>query len=132
MQPGGAHKIVAKGRTSSKSANATFTVKSALTRSPYQGPPGTPLSITVKGFGANETVNLSFIISSGNTVALGNATTNASGTGTISATMPKPHSTGTITRVSARPAACRRLELSTSHLASPFRAHKDHREHQSR
>ncbi len=86
---GGAHKIVAKGRTSSKSANATFTVKSALTRSPYQGPPGTPLSITVKGFGANETVNLSFIISSGNTVSLGNATTNASGTGTISATMPE-------------------------------------------
>lgn len=86
---GGAHKIVAKGRASAKSANANFTIKSAVTRNPYQGPPGTPLSITVKGFGANETVALTFYITSSNPVSLGSVTTNANGSGTVSTQMPQ-------------------------------------------
>ncbi len=84
---GGSHTIYAVGATSTKQATKTITVNPSLTRTPYQGPPGTSISVTVYGFGASETVRLYFDSTSGAT--LGNASTNARGTGTVSITMPQ-------------------------------------------
>ena len=38
----------------------TFKVTSYLNRTPYEGPPGTTINLTVQGFGANETVKVTF------------------------------------------------------------------------
>ena len=84
---GGSHTIYAVGATSAKQATKTITVNPSVTRAPYQGPPGTSISITVYGFGASETTRLYFDSTSGAT--LGNVSTNAKGTGTVSVTMPQ-------------------------------------------
>lgn len=86
---GGVHKIVAKGKTSAKSASANFTVKQALIRSPYQAAPGTTISVTVKGFGASESVGFVFYHTGSTTGTLASVTTNSVGTGSVTFPMPE-------------------------------------------
>ena len=83
---GGSHSIIAKGASSAKQTTKSISVSPTLTRTPYQGVPGTSIAVTVYGFGASETVRLDFF--STTTVLLGNITTNAKGTGTLNITMP--------------------------------------------
>jgi hypothetical protein len=85
--PGGNHLVLARGVSSKKQPNATIKMNSTLARTPYQGPPGTDIAITVYGFRASETVKLNFDTESG--TLLGNATTNANGTGTVNVKMPE-------------------------------------------
>jgi len=84
---GGNHTIIARGMTSDKRAPATFTVTSYLNRTPYQGPPGTTINLTVQGFGANETVRVTWETTSGPLLA--NVQTNAKGTGSTSFPLPE-------------------------------------------
>jgi hypothetical protein len=85
---GGQHQIIARGVSSNRNAASTLTVNSALLRAPISGVPGTPIAVTVKGFGANETVNLTFFHSSMSQHVLGSARTDANGTGTTTVEMP--------------------------------------------
>ncbi|MGH2531828.1 MAG: M23 family metallopeptidase [Thermomicrobiales bacterium] len=84
---GGNHTVIARGASTTRRTTATFRVNPALVRAPYQGPPGTPIDVTVRGFGGNETVRLTFISATG--PVLGTTTTNARGTGTLRITMPE-------------------------------------------
>jgi hypothetical protein len=83
---GGDHPIIGRGATSGKRVTQTFTVTSYLNRTPYTGPPGTTINLTVQGFGANETVRVTFDTTTGPLLA--NVATNAQGTG--STTFPLP------------------------------------------
>lgn len=83
---GGGHPIIGRGATSGKQVTQTFTVTSYLNRTPYTGPPGTTINLTVQGFGANETVRVTFDTTTGPLLA--NVATNARGTG--STTFPLP------------------------------------------
>ncbi|GIW04877.1 MAG: hypothetical protein KatS3mg059_1497 [Thermomicrobiales bacterium] len=87
---GGNHSIIARGMTSDKRAAATFTVNPYLNRTPYQGPPGTTINLTVQGFGANETVRVTWETTSGPLLA--SVQTNEKGTGSTS--FPLPEGTG--------------------------------------
>ncbi len=87
---GGNHSIIARGMTSDKRAAATFTVNPYLNRTPYQGPPGTTINLTVQGFGPNETVRVTWETTSGPLLA--NVQTNEKGTGSTS--FPLPEGTG--------------------------------------
>ena len=82
----GSHSIVARGDTSGKQENAPFTVRPSLTRVPTSGQPGTSVTVTMRGFGANESVSLTWDSPSGR--SLGSVTTNAIGTATRVITIP--------------------------------------------
>ncbi|MGH2558905.1 MAG: hypothetical protein ACRDJH_07560, partial [Thermomicrobiales bacterium] len=84
---GGNHTVIARGASTTRRTTAAFRVNPALVRAPYQGPPGTPIDVTVRGFGGNESVRLNFISASG--PVLGTTTTNSRGAGTLRITMPE-------------------------------------------
>jgi hypothetical protein len=84
---GGDHTIFGRGVTSEKRVPVTFKVTSYLSRTPYQGPVGTTINLTVQGFGANETVKTTFDSTAGPLLA--NVTTNAKGTGTATFKLPE-------------------------------------------
>lgn len=84
---GGNHTVIARGASTTRRTTATFRVNPALVRTPYQGPPGTPINVTVRGFGDDETVRLTFNSAGG--PVLGSTTTNGVGTGTLQITMPE-------------------------------------------
>lgn len=83
----GSHRFVATGMSTGRITNTGFTVVPSLDRTPYSGTPGTTVRVTVKGFGANESVRLTWETSSGTT--LGSATTNGAGTGTTTIRIPQ-------------------------------------------
>jgi hypothetical protein len=87
---GGAHTVIGRGATTTKRATASFTVTPALARVPYEGKPGTPIALTVHGFGANESVKVTFISESGSTLAT--VTTDSQGMGTATFPMPEASS----------------------------------------
>jgi hypothetical protein len=87
---GGQHTVIGRGATTTKRATAGFRVNPALARVPYEGTPGTPIALTVHGFGANETVKVTFISGSGPTLAT--VTTDSRGMGTASFPMPEASS----------------------------------------
>jgi hypothetical protein len=82
----GSHSIIARGGTSGKQENAPFTVRPSLTRVPTSGKPGSSVTVTAHGFGANESVSLTWDSPSGQ--SLGSMTTNAIGTATRVITIP--------------------------------------------
>ncbi|MGC4107690.1 MAG: SH3 domain-containing protein [Thermomicrobiales bacterium] len=82
----GSYQIIARGATSGKQEASPFTLAPSLSRTPTGGPAGTQLSVTVRGFGANEQVQLRWSNTSGQ--ILGTATTNALGTGSTTITIP--------------------------------------------
>lgn len=84
--PRGSYQVMTTGTTSGKQEAAPFSVSPSLARVPTSGPVGTQISVTVRGFGANEQVRLNWISATG--VVLGTATTNALGTGTTTITIP--------------------------------------------
>lgn len=86
---GGVHKVVAKGKTSGKSASANFTVTPKLERSPYSAAPGTTISVTIRGFGASESVSFVFYHTGSSTATLTSITTNSSGTASVTFPMPE-------------------------------------------
>lgn len=88
---GGVHNVVAKGKTSGKSASANFTVNPKLERSPYSAVPGTTISVTIRGFGASESVSFVFYHTGSSTETLKTITTNS--VGTASVTFPMPEAT---------------------------------------
>jgi hypothetical protein len=85
---GGQHQIVARGAASNRNATSTFTVDSALQRTPISGVPGTSIQVTVKGFAAEENVSLTFYHTSTSSLQMGTVRTNANGTGTVNVTLP--------------------------------------------
>ncbi|HET8522593.1 MAG TPA: M23 family metallopeptidase, partial [Thermomicrobiales bacterium] len=87
---GGPHTVIGRGSSTTKRATAGFRVNPALARVPYEGTPGTPIALTVHGFGANETVKVTFISGSGPTLAT--VTTDSRGTGTATFPMPEASS----------------------------------------
>ncbi len=82
----GSHSFVARGMSTGRIRSSGLTVTPSLERTPYSGTPGTAVTVTVKGFGAYETVRLNWESSSG--LYLGAASTN--GVGTASATIRIP------------------------------------------
>ena len=82
----GAHAVIARGAATGRQGSASFTVTPSLARTPTEGAVGTGVAVTVKGFGANESVKLTWDGESGPT--LGTATTNALGTGSVTIAIP--------------------------------------------
>ncbi|CAA9566593.1 MAG: hypothetical protein AVDCRST_MAG73-4240 [uncultured Thermomicrobiales bacterium] len=83
--PRGSHTLIARGG-SGRQASAGFTVLPALARNPTAGVVGASISVTAKGFAANESVKLTWDSTTG--PLLGTATTDATGTGTLRITIP--------------------------------------------
>ncbi|HEV2106993.1 MAG TPA: M23 family metallopeptidase, partial [Thermomicrobiales bacterium] len=83
----GTHRFIARGMSTGRVTAAVFTVTPSLQRTPYRGTPGTAVTVTVKGFGAYESVRLSWDTASG--AYLGAAQTNAAGTGTTTIRIPQ-------------------------------------------
>jgi len=83
---GGAHRVYGRGLTSGRSASATFTVVPNLARSPTGGTVGASIAVTAQGFGANETVRLTWDSEVG--PPLGTATTGATGSGSATVQIP--------------------------------------------
>ncbi len=54
----GNHTVIARGTTTGRTAQQTFTIASSLARTPVEGVPGTQVAVTVRGFGPNEQVRL--------------------------------------------------------------------------
>ncbi|MEA2513429.1 MAG: hypothetical protein QOJ59_2916, partial [Thermomicrobiales bacterium] len=84
---GGNHTIIGRGVTTAKSVSKAFKITPYLNRTPYLGPPGTTINLTVQGFGGGETVKVSWETTSGEVLA--NVATNANGTGTATFKMPE-------------------------------------------
>ena len=91
--PGGSHTVVATGESSGLSASAVFTVTAALTLKTTGGPPGTKVKGAVSGFGAAETVSLTFPAS---VAVVTSAITNPAGSATLTFTVP-PETNGNYT-----------------------------------
>ncbi len=83
---GGAHTLIARGQTSGRQRTTTYTVAPSLTRTPINGPPGTVVTVTARGFAASERVRLTWLSATGPVLA--ELTTGSNGTGT--ATFPLP------------------------------------------
>lgn len=82
----GPHPLYATGRTVTKGASATYTVTPSLSRVPSEGAPWTRITVTARGFGADEDVRLTWLTETG--TVLGTIRTNRAGTGTVTITMP--------------------------------------------
>ena len=85
---GGAHRIHAVGRTSGKRNAATFTVTPTATISPSSGSSGLLTTVTVAGFGQNETVSLLW---PGRVTPSGQATTDSLGNGRFTVRTPRSY-----------------------------------------
>ncbi|HEY7035345.1 MAG TPA: IPT/TIG domain-containing protein [Thermomicrobiales bacterium] len=90
---GGNHTIYAKGRTSGGTASATFKVNPSLIRSPSSGTLGTKISVSAKGFAANESLQLRWRVTTGTILAT--LTTDAKGSARGSFLIPKSTAGGT-------------------------------------
>lgn len=84
--PRGTHQMVAQGVSSGRQAITTFTVVPSLAREPIAGVPGTQVTVTVRGFAANETVRLNWKTANGPHLA--DVRTNSEGTGVVSFALP--------------------------------------------
>jgi hypothetical protein len=82
----GPHMIHVRGAQTGKIASSTYDVTPTLSRTPTEGEPGRIVAVTVKGFAANETVNLNWKSATG--PSLGSVVTNANGTGSLSISIP--------------------------------------------
>src|SRR5206468_7960827 len=95
LMPTGAHTVKLKGRTSGKSATATYTVVQGLALSPTSGAGGSSVTVKGRGWVANVSVNVYWnrtATKSGTRVC----TATSSATGTFSCTFAAPNvSTGT-------------------------------------
>lgn len=63
--PGGVHAIVARGPVTTSDVTTPFTIDPMLDRFPYSGTPGWPVTLSISGFGANETVRVTLDTSTG-------------------------------------------------------------------
>lgn len=82
----GNHTVIVRGGTSGKEEQAPFSVRPSLSRVPTAGTVGTNVTVTMRGFGANESVQLDWDNANGQN--LGSATTNGNGTATRVITIP--------------------------------------------
>ncbi|MDQ4100226.1 MAG: lysyl oxidase family protein, partial [Chloroflexota bacterium] len=83
---GGNHTLILVGGSGSGSPRLSFTLKPSVSRSPSGGPPGSAVTVTVRGFGASETVKLNWNSPSGTTLA--RLTTSTRGTGSARILIP--------------------------------------------
>ncbi|MDP9368120.1 MAG: hypothetical protein M3Q03_07570, partial [Chloroflexota bacterium] len=83
----GNHAVIAVGATSGRQTQASFAVVPTLARTPINGVPGTSVLVTTRGFGANESVKLTWKTESG--VILGTARTDGTGTGSATVAIPE-------------------------------------------
>jgi hypothetical protein len=84
---GGDHRFIARGMSTGRLTATAFRVTPSLQRTPYSGTPGTAVTVTVRGFGAYESVRLNWDTASGQ--YLGAAQTNAAGTGATTIRIPQ-------------------------------------------
>lgn len=82
----GAHTLIARGQTSSRQRTTTYTVAPSLARTPISGPPGTVVTVTVRGFAASERVRLTWQTTNGPVLA--ELTAGSNGTGTAAFPLP--------------------------------------------
>src|SRR5829696_349511 len=88
--PRGTHTVRAAGNMGGV-ANASFRVSQSMTLSKVQGPHGTSVKATLRGFKQNVQVQLRFFASSSSSstpTVLGSTTVSSTGTGTITFTVP--------------------------------------------
>lgn len=83
---GGNHLVVAKGVSSGRKASRTYTLRASFSRSPSSGPIGTTIDVTVRGYGANEYVQVRWESATGK--LLRTLRTNSLGTATSSFALP--------------------------------------------
>ncbi len=99
----GAHQVIAQGATSAQQASQNYTVDSSLTLSSTSGKVGAFVTVTLKGYGAGETVNLTW-----DGAPLKSVTTSTTGTASTWFTAPEAvtgNHTVTGTSVTSREAA---------------------------
>ncbi len=82
----GTHTLIARGQTTGRQRTTTYTVASSLARTPISGPPGTVVTVTVRGFAASERVRLTWQTATGPVLA--ELTTGSNGTGTAAFPLP--------------------------------------------
>lgn len=82
----GSHIVVAVGKTSGARKNGTLRIIPSIGRNPTSGSPGTPVSLSIHGYGPNEFVRVSWDNASGSFIA--NIRTNELGTGSATFTVP--------------------------------------------
>ena len=84
----GEHTVIAAGATSGIQANLPFTVEPSIRMLWSNGKVGTSLLVYVKGYAANESVELRWHFDPQNYTVLGSVTTNANGQGTLFGKVP--------------------------------------------
>lgn len=83
----GIHTVEALGASSGKKAQAQFHVIVSLSKTPLFGSPGTRVTVSLRGFGGDEPIELYWPNASG--MRLGTAKTSKNGRGTIVFTIPR-------------------------------------------
>ena len=84
--PIGSHRVIAVGASSGRRATATYQVTPTITGSPSEVEPGGRVTLTIRGFGAGESVNLTW---DGGSTSLGRITTASNGTTTATVSVPR-------------------------------------------
>jgi hypothetical protein len=122
----GVHQAVAKGNTGGRTARNPITVIPSITLKPTSGGVGSSVSVTMRGFGKREVVNVSFYLSSTNpkTVA-SNFTLSSTGTGVVAFSVPRVYLGSHKVRVAGNAGSqvdsTFRISASTSSLHDPTR-----------
>ena len=92
----GAHKFVAKGRTSKTSKELKYSIRGTITRTPVKGPAATKVTLVIAGFAANETLTVRFDPGkSGSKTLKSNFTADSKGSKTFTVTIPDNATAGT-------------------------------------
>ncbi len=84
----GSHKVQVTGLQSQKTAYVNYTIASSGSLSVSEGPAGTTVTVTLKGFKANEIVGLRWYSNAYTSTEITNGSTNAFGTTTITFEVP--------------------------------------------
>jgi len=82
-RPAGRVSVVVKGRVSGLKASSSFQVTPSLSRSPTEGPVGTKLTVTARGFARGEVVTIRWDTASGPQLAHLTASTKGTTSGTV-------------------------------------------------
>ena len=93
--PGGSHTLIVKGATSRAQSNVRLTVKPSVALSPKSGNPGTRVTVTMRGFKANEVIDVRWYVTSSRTTTVKRQiVANARGSVTTTFTVPSTATAG--------------------------------------
>jgi hypothetical protein len=84
--PGGGHTITARGESSHRSTATEMRIRPSLARGPSTAAPGSEIAVAGRGFGAKETVTLTWHTDDG--PRLGTLTTDETGSGAVTIALP--------------------------------------------